>query len=97
MFDYDIVYEATVLRAPGAATHFAEAGDLHTGLKLRLLLPREMKETQGQMAAAIADTHEQAAPAPVDRFGEEDFTGNHCAFTRDQRANPGQAGAILIA
>ncbi len=67
-FAQDSVFGMDHLKARRAAPDLPEAADVHAGLKLRLLLPRKVKEAQGELAAAVTDTHQQVSPAP-----ERDF------------------------
>ncbi len=84
------------LEARGTLAHLAEAADVHAGLELRLLLPREVKETQGELARAVADANEQVASPPVNRLGEQHLARDQAALPRLQPADRHEPGAVLV-
>jgi hypothetical protein len=63
------------LEAGRSFAHLAEAADTYARLELRLLLPREMKEAQRDLAAAVTYSDEQVPPPAIDGLGEQNFTG----------------------
>jgi hypothetical protein len=83
---------------PGAPlARFAETGDPHTGLKLGLLAAREMEEAQGQLAAAVADAHQEVAATAERRLGEQHLARHQAAFAGDESAQPDQLRAVFVA
>ncbi len=75
----------------------AEAGQAHAVLELRHLLPGKVKEAQGELAGAVADAHQQVAPATIDGFGKQYLARNKAPVTSLQRTYLDQLRAVLVA
>ena len=83
---------------PGrAAAHLTETADARTLPELRLLLSRKVKEPQCQLTAAIGNPDQQAAAATEYGFGEQDLAGNEATCSGNERADPDELRAILVA
>src|SRR5690554_369753 len=80
----------------GAGASLAEAAHPCTGAKLLLLGRGEMKETQTDDARAVAQAYQQAAATPLDHITGRNFTFHHGFMPGTQRADGGNAGAVLI-
>jgi hypothetical protein len=70
---------------------------MHTVLKLRLLLPREMKKAKCELTAAVAYPHEQIASPTVGRFGKQNLTTDETASAGDKRTDLYELRAVLVA
>jgi hypothetical protein len=77
--------------------YFAETGDPRTGLKLGLLAAREMKEAQGQLAAAVPDAHQEVAATAERRLGEQYLARHQAALAGDESAQLDQLRAVFVA
>ena len=90
------VFRMVDLETGGPGTRLAEAAHAVATLELLLLGGREVEEAQTEDAAAIAQAHQQAAPATLD-----DVAGRHLAFHHGlhaalERADGGDASPVLI-
>jgi len=65
--------------------------------ELCLLCAREVEEPQRELAAAIADAHEQAAATTKDRLREQHLACDEAARARDRGADAHELRAIFIA
>ena len=79
-----------------AAAHFAKTGEVYTGLELRLLLPGEMKKSQGKLPAAIADADQQIATTAKQRFGKQHLTCDQATGARLQRTQAHELRSIFV-
>ena len=84
------------LEAARAPPHFAETAHVHAWLKLGLLLPGEMEEAQGQLAAAVADAHEQVAAAAKRDLGQQHFAADETARAGHERTDAHELRAVLV-
>ena len=85
------------LEAGAALADFAETGHAHTVLELRLLVAREVEETQRELPAAVGDSHEQVAPAAKRRLGEQHFARHQASFAGNQCAQPDELRTVFVA
>ena len=70
---------------------------MHTRLKLRLLLPREVKEPQCELATAITDAYKKVAAPAIGCFRKQHLTTHKAARTRGQRTDLYKLCSILVA
>ena len=66
-------------------------------LKLRLLLAGKMKEAQRKLPAAVTDTDEQVAAAPVGHFSQQHLPRRKAAGSGDQRPDADKLRAVFVA
>ncbi len=85
------------LQAGGPRTHLTVAAQRGTALEAFLLRLAEMEEAQAQGAAAVLQAHQQAAAPPHDHVGTGDDALDHRVLAGAQRADGGDARAVLVA
>jgi hypothetical protein len=82
---------------PGAPfAHLAETAYPYAGLELGLLAAREIKEAQGQLAAAVADAYQQVAAAAKRRFCQQDLARNEAALAGNNCAELYELRPVLV-
>ena len=85
------------LEAARAAPHLAKTADMHTGLELGLLLAREMKKAQRELATTVADPDQQVAAAAESDLGQQYFAADQATRAGDERADAHELRAVLVA
>ena len=84
------------LETEGPGPHLTVATDIDAVAELRLLLSRKMKEAQGELPTAIADSDQQTATTAKYDFREQHLACDHRAGSGTQRAQSRQSGTVLV-
>jgi len=74
------------LEAGLAPANLAEAGNVHTRLKLRLLLAGKMKEAKRKLSTAIIYPDKQISSSAKNCFGEQYLAGDETSSASFQRS-----------
>jgi len=79
-----------------AIASFAKTGELHTDLKLCLLLTRKVKKAQRELAAAVADSYEQITASTINNFRKQHFTRDETTATRLERTQFDELRTVFV-
>ena len=91
------VFRVHHLQAERPAPHFTEAAQPRAARELLLLAGGKIEEAQRQQAGAVGDARQQLAPPAVSDLGELDLPFDRRARAGDERADPLQPRAVLVA
>ena len=91
------VFRMDHFRRQRAGAHLAVTAEAGTAAEAGLLRGVEMEKTQSQESGAVADAHQQRAPAPEVHFSQFDLALHHGLVAGAQRAHRGDARAVLVA
>jgi hypothetical protein len=83
--------------AQRAGAYFAVTAQTRASEQIVLLGAREMEKAQRQLAAAVGDAHEQAAPPPERNVGYRDHAFDYGALTGPQGAKWCQSRTVFVA
>src|SRR5690606_39203642 len=92
----DAILRVHDLDADRTGPHVPVTADDGAGTKLGLLLPREVKGSQRQLAGAIADAYQQAPAAAIYRLGEQYLAAGQAAHPRLERSRPDEFRTVLV-
>ena len=84
-------------KSGGTAPHFAETADARAAREPRLLLRREVKESQREEARAVADLAEHLPAAAKQHLRQQHLAFDRGALPGPQFSQGREAGAVLVA